>query len=522
MAEFDVTVVGSGVSGLVAGALLARSGLGVCVVEEQPRPGGYLQGFSRRGFTFDTAVQWLIGMGPEALTGRLLSWLGDGAPSCPPLRRIRRYKGDSFDYLLTDEPDQLRDRLAGEFPAQSGGIRRLFDDSRRLGDFMRELYRLSRTPDTMSAWAKTGFGLGMLRRYLPLRRNLRALLEPGLARYVQGTEVGRLFAGEEKLVSAMAPIAWAYQRDYYAPPTGGCQSIVAWLVARLERAGGKLLLREAVDQVLLENGRTAGVRCASGRTVTSRFVLAACDVQRLYERMLPAGAVPAKLLRKLDRADLYYSNFTLFLGLSCDPRTLGLGEEVVNLTRDEMSREAHNSGRPHETSLTVIAPSTRDSTMAPEGKGTLTIHCPAWLSQREVWKTGPRHERGEEYQRAKEDFARILLERVDRCLAPGLARHVEHTEIATPVTYWRYTANREGSIMGGKPTDRNVQARIAHYRTPVKGLFLGGHWSEYGGGVPLAVKSAANTSLLILKEAAPKAFAELRDVMDDVRARASA
>lgn len=515
-----MVVVGSGVSGLTAGALLARSGLGVCVVEEQPRPGGYLQGFSRRGFTFDTAVQWLNGMGPDALGGRLLAFLGGDAPRCPPLHRVRRYRGDSFDYVLTDEPDQLRDQLAGEFPSESAGVRRFFDDGRRLGVFLREIDRLMRTPDTMSAWGKASYGMGMLRRFLSVRRSLRTPLAPGLARYGDVEGMRRLFAGEEKLVSAMAPVAFAYEHDYFAAPAGGCQTLVAWLVGQIERGGGKLLLREAVDEVLLEGGRAAGVRCASGRAVSARFVLAACDVQRLYERMLPAGAVPERMLRKLDRADLYYSNFTLFLGLDCDPRRLGLGEEVVNLTRDELACEARNSGRPHETSLTVLAPSTRDATLAPPGKGTLTIHCPAWLAQREVWKAGPKNERGEEYQRAKEEFAKIVLERVDRCLAPGLTKHVELAESATPVTYWRYTANREGSIMGRQPTDRNIRARMAHYRTPVPGLFLGGHWSEYGGGVPLAIKSAANTSLLILQQTAPEAYAELRDVVDGVGARA--
>jgi prolycopene isomerase len=68
--------------------------------------------------------------------------------------------------------------------------------------------------------------------------------------------------------------------------------------------------------------------------------------------------------------------------------------------------------------------------------------------------------------------------------------------------------------MGRSPTDRNIRARIAHYMTPVKGLLLGGHWAEYGGGIPMAIKAAANTSLLILRQAEPRAFKELCAVMD--------
>ena len=72
--------------------------------------------------------------------------------------------------------------------------------------------------------------------------------------------------------------------------------------------------------------------------------------------------------------------------------------------------------------------------------------------------------------------------------------------------------------MGGKPTDRNIKAGIAHYRPPVPGLLLAGHWAEYGGGVPMAMKAAANTSLLILGRERPADFRALADLMDGRRA----
>ena len=87
-------------------------------------------------------------------------------------------------------------------------------------------------------------------------------------------------------------------------------------------------------------------------------------------------------------------------------------------------------------------------------------------------------------------------------------------ETATPVTFERYTRNRGGSLLGTKASDRNIKARIAHYITPVKGLLLAGHWAEYSGGVPMALKAAANTSLILLKQINRKAFKELCSVMD--------
>ena len=69
-------------------------------------------------------------------------------------------------------------------------------------------------------------------------------------------------------------------------------------------------------------------------------------------------------------------------------------------------------------------------------------------------------------------------------------------------------------MMGAKPGMKNMRAKVAHYQTPVSNLFLGGHWAEYGGGVPGAVRAAANTSMLICKDKSPGFFEILKNVAD--------
>ncbi len=61
-------------------------------------------------------------------------------------------------------------------------------------------------------------------------------------------------------------------------------------------------------------------------------------------------------------------------------------------------------------------------------------------------------------------------------------------------------------LMGARPGKENVQIKITHYKTPVKNLIFSGHWAELGGGVPIAVKSGINATLIALKEKAPAAF----------------
>ena len=68
--------------------------------------------------------------------------------------------------------------------------------------------------------------------------------------------------------------------------------------------------------------------------------------------------------------------------------------------------------------------------------------------------------------------------------------------------------------MGFRPTQKNIKARLAQIKTPIRNLFLGGQWAAYGGGVPIATQTAVNASLLILRDRRPDAFKALKAVVD--------
>lgn len=108
----------------------------------------------------------------------------------------------------------------------------------------------------------------------------------------------------------------------------------------------------------------------------------------------------------------------------------------------------------------------------------------------------------------------MLIDRVAARMSPNLRQHILFYDIATPVTHWRYTGNKNGTIMGAKPGKENMMGKVAHYQTPVSNLLLGGHWAELGGGVPIAVKAGANAALLIMRKEKPAAFRTLADYMD--------
>jgi phytoene dehydrogenase-like protein/predicted nucleotide-binding protein (sugar kinase/HSP70/actin superfamily) len=512
----DVVVIGAGLGGMTAAALLSKAGLSVVVFEASPRTGGYLDFFERRGFRFDTSIQWLNQCRPGGLVFKVHQHVGSDGPDYPLLHQIHRYKNAAHDYLLTSDPLQLRDRLIRDFPHEQRGLTALFDDAEKMGRHMRFLDARMRSVKSMTLREKLSHGLAMTRWVWPIRRIVATRAEKGLTRYFKTRELLELFHSDDTMMSVLVPLGFAFTGDFQAPPKGGSGEIIAWLGRKIAAAGGQVLTEQPVKEILIDDqGAATGVRLATGQTVQSRYVVAACDVETLFEKMIPGDRIPARWRRRLRDADLFPSSFSIYLGLDCDSASLGLNEAMTRLTAAGTGlRGERTSGDPRTSAVTVLAPSLRDPSLAPPGKGTLLIQCLVSMDYENQWRTGPGLERGEAYRALKQDYASALLDRVEQALIPGLRSHIEVMEVATPVTFWRYTGNRGGTIMGHKPTRKNIHAYLARTETPVKRLLLGGQWAEYGGGVPMATKAAVNASLAILRDLRPAAFGDLKAVVD--------
>jgi phytoene dehydrogenase-like protein len=349
----------------------------------------------------------------------------------------------------------------------------------------------------------------------PIRRLISTPAKKGLLRYFKSPELLDLFHSNDTLMSVLVPIGLAFTGDFQSLPAGGGEKIAEWLMKLIVQQGGAIRLNSPVAEVLLNDRRVAtGVRLDTGQIIHATYVVAACDSHTLFSEMLPPHVVPQKWRRRIEEADLYHSSFSIYLGLDCPPAALGLNEELVHLTDDAFPPSARVSGEAHSTTISVLAPSFRDPSLALPGKGTIQIQCPAYLSYQDRWKTGPNLQRGAAYNTLKKEYAEVLLDRVEKNLIPGLRQHIEEMSIATPVTFYRYTRNLGGGIMGFRPTQKNIRARLAQIKTPIRNLLLGGQWATYGGGVPIATQTAVNASLLILCDLRPEAFADLKAVVD--------
>lgn len=522
---YDVVIIGAGIGGLTAAALLSKAGLTVCVLEKEPHVGGYLAGFRRKDFIFDTAIHWLNQYGPQGIITRLFDAIGSDHPRAVTQKYTRRYKGASFNYLLSSNPDELRDQLIGEFPHEKKGLENFFRNAKKIGRSLNKLNSIFRSEATMTFWEKFQGKMHLLKVILPfipfVRYNGEKGLKKGLNRFFKEERLHTMFTSETEVIGCMVPIGWSYAQDFQSPPKGGGQVIPEWLEHVVNFYGNTILTQSTVKEILLEGNTCTGVsyiRKGKQHQIRSKYVIAACDIETLYEKMLPPQVIPQTLKNKLRQAELYSSSVTISVALDCEAEALGFSEELIHLVDENGDFYAHHNGDPATSEISILAPSVRDKSVAPEGCGTLTLFMPAFMHYNNEWLTDKDEEgnfiRNEEYRKLKQQIADIIIDRVDKHVAPGLKSHILFCDVATPVTHWRYTGNKNGTMMGAKPGRQNIQNKIAHYQTPVDNLLLGGHWAELGGGVPIAAKAGTNASLLILKKENPVAFKALCRYID--------
>lgn len=520
--EFDVIIIGAGVSGLTAAALLSQSGLKVCVLERHRIIGGYLQGFQRKGFIFDTALHWLNQYGKAGTVTKVFNYLGTDFPRPIQMERIHRHVGNDYQFVLTNNPEELKAKLIQDFPHEQAGIERFFKAAKTVADVSLKFDQFFISGEAKTGLRKAMYKLKQLSIIYPIIKYAlyggeKGVLK-GLKKFFKDEKLLKIFCSEPDLLSCLFPIAWAYNDDFQNPPVGGGQEIPKWLITKIADNGSAVVLSANVVSIDLENKLATNVKFIKRYkeyNMTAKHIIAACDIDVVYKKLLPEGSIPQKWKDRLDQSELYSSSVTISVALKCTAESLGFSDEMVMLFDEKTPRKEHSSGDPYKSFISILAPSVRDKTLAPEGHGTLNIFVPAWMDYADTWGTTVdakgEYVRNEAYEKLKEDFAQIILERIENKICPNLRENILFHEVATPITYHRYTHNKDGSMMGTRPGKINMQLKVAHYRSPIKNIVIGGHWAELGGGVPIAVKAAYNASLIVLKEQKPAKYKELVD-----------
>lgn len=392
----DHIIIGSGINGLVAAALLALKGDRVLVLEREAVAGGCMRTdeITLPGFQHDVmAATFVLFMTSPAgaVLGPHLARHGLDYCHSPHPTAVLRPDGSSLVLTM----DQARNVAAFNALAPGDGDAHARDVGGVAAD---ALFLFALLGGPLWSWGTARLMFGQVRK-----RGLRGLvtwmgqaLAPARG-WLEGTyqspQVQALWAPwvlhcgltPESAYSAQMGkvIAFALQAAGAPVVKGGAGAAARAFVALIEEKGGTVRTGADVDEITVSAGRVTGVRLAGGETVAARSVLASVAPGQLYGRLLQGVDMPgdqsaAKAFRH-GRGD-----FQLHYALDRPPEWLSPGLDDVALIHltdgiDAVSKSANEAERgmlPATPTICVGQPHRLDPSRCPEGKAVLWLQIP--------------------------------------------------------------------------------------------------------------------------------------------------
>ena len=487
----DVVVIGAGVSGLTAAALLARAGKSVLVVEAADKPGGYARAICRDGYTLDRADNLTTSCQADGPFGQgaidaVLRHLGvrdlcQFTPVTDPFY-VARYPG--FELEVPCGRQQFIEAHARHFPQEEHGLRRLVELSAHLKEEFRSFPMIPRTVDLAE----------MPVRWPTLFHYRNATLADLMNRELSDPRLKTVYATLWSWIglppSQASFLMWAvmmadFVEDGAYYPVGSFDSLVGALARGLTDAGGELTLGTRVARILTDGGAVRGVELDSGQKVAARSVVSTVDARKTFEQLLPAEQLPTRFMRRLRAMDVSMSTAAIYVGTDLDPRSFGARHETIVI--DDWDHErTYALGLGGQTpGAIVVIPSLTDPSLAPPGHHAIMV------------QTGAARE-SDELPHDDAAIADRMLSYAER-VVPGLRDHL--TFVETPDDGGTYPAvHRMGPIYGFALTPAQSGPRRLHPKTPIDGLVLAGQWTQPAPGTWIVVRSGIQAARLVLGE----------------------
>jgi phytoene desaturase len=496
MKDFDVIVIGAGLGGLSAGALLAAQGRSVLVLEQADRIGGCCSSFERDGFHFDTGASIVEIIKPiEDVFKKLGTTLQkevDLIP-CDPVMSIIRPDGSRMTIPFSIE--KTGELISSISPEDGRRWKDFVDFYSEMADVTLDTF-FSMPADSMTdLFAMLGRQPRMA-KYLPVfLSSYQNILQRFFKdeRVLQSMGYQALYFG---LPPALVPgpyamIPYTEQMGIYYP-RGGMLKIPEALQRMGERFGMQVRLNTTVEKVVVRDQRAQSVILADGTEITARVVVSNINARTLYQKLV--GEEYLKPISRKGIRSYAYSKAVpmLYLGVDYEP-PLEAHHNLIAASPEDINqywwKHVETGQLDYETIGLICWPSHTDASLAPKGKHVINLIPEGFYNLAEG-----------NWDDLKEEYIQKELDYYSRFAIPGLKEHVQYVECSTPLDYERRLCLPEGAIYAFQQ-DLTAQAifRPAARSKNIRGLYLTGASTHPGGGVPSTIASGMIAANLIEK-----------------------
>ncbi len=513
MVRYDVVVIGAGLGGLTAGAILARAGRKVLVIERSNSVGGAASSYKSGDLFVEGSLHETSDPhNPRDPKHNVLTRAGViDAVKWIPAGAFYEARGGPLGqpFVLPDNFDAARRALTERFPDARAGIDQLLGEMERIAS---AVGTLSQGGD---AFRNPREALGALLKLIPAIRDWRLSLSQKLTRVFGDNEAVKcaLAANLSYYHDDPATLWWIFfamaQGSYFLSGgryvQGGSQRLSSALARAIKVAGGEVMVRRVVSGVALDSqGSTSTVthtaRDGSDPRVVECLRIVSNAAPAALAPLLPAAAA-GKLTANYTRQTPSISLFALTLGLSKPPREFGISAYSTQLLPREMTRLSDYA---QAAALMADEPGNRMPPMSmvdyaaidsgvPAPPYVLLICGPDLLSN---WDSSDMDAYREKRGRWQQAIVRYLAS-----FYPGLAEAVVASSFNSALSVRQYLNAPNGAVYGFAPTPPRSLWRMPARspRTTVPGLYLASAYAGFGGYTGV-VQSAGACADMILRE----------------------
>jgi phytoene dehydrogenase-like protein len=485
--EKSIIIIGAGIAGLSAGCYGQMNGYRTQIFELHDKPGGLCTSWKRKEYTIDGCLHWLVGSSPGNSFYRIWKELGavQGRRMIDHDVFITIEGNESKVFTVYTDVDRLESHMKELAPQDKKIIEKFTNAVRACAgidlpvDKAPELYGPLDGPEILSKMLP----------FLKIMQSWKGISIQDFAQEFTDPFLRQVFAltfnlPDFPMMAVLMTLAWMHQKSA-GFPEGGSLEFSRAIERRYLNLGGEIHYRAPVSKILVQNGKSVGVRLADGTEHGGDIVISAADGHSTIFQMLDGKYISKKVQE-------YYEQFPLFPPLI--QVTLGVARSFQGEPRlllYHLKQPTIIAGK--EEKLLGVEIYNFDATLAPPGKTVLDVK---FFSDYEYWKSlkqNPKH-----YKAEKEKIAKQVINLLDQRF-PGLAGQVEMCDVATPMTWERYTGNWRASFEGWLITTKTFGMSMSKTLPGLKNFYMCGQWVEPGGGVPSAALSARNLVQVICK-----------------------
>lgn len=482
--EKSIIIIGGGLTGLAAGCYGQMNGYQTSVFEMHDKAGGVCTAWQRQGYTIDGAMNWLVGTSPESSTYKF--WEELGAAQEWKIYNHERYSinedkdGKTFTtfcdagrfekYLLELAPEDSEVtkeftqaiRTVSKINMPSEKPPELYDESDRA-----KITRLLPYMQPMQKWGA-----------VTTRDFAQQLKNPGLRRYFENIPV-----------YPMSMLLWmlGFQHSKSAGYViGGALALVKPIEKRYRNLGGEIYFNSKVVKILVKNDKAVGIRLADGREYRADYIISASDGRTVIFDLL-GGKYVNETITKMYEHPVLFSPL-VYVGLGIERKFDDVPSSVGGY-HYPLKKPVTIAGKDEKTINIQVY--NFDPTLAPAGHTVVVV---SYATGYDYW-----HELRKDpvrYQAEKKRIAGEVIAGLEEKF-PGITAQVKMYDVATPLTWERYTGNWRGAYEGWM---FRAYDNISKTLPGLDNFYMAGQWVNAGGGMPTAVMSGCHTIQFICRK----------------------